>query len=173
MKLRTRTTHKQEEQGQALVEFALVFTMLAMLVMGVLAFGLILTNEISLLAAARAAGRTATLHDTFNYYCSEPGDQNYNTPTYNRAMSSLGGLPPENIESIIIFNAEPGMESHQDVLDQDGSLLIDGFPNAERCTAGMHIGVELRYNQEVPVPIVNKITGDVMILRARVVFRVD
>ncbi|MDR3559882.1 MAG: TadE/TadG family type IV pilus assembly protein [Negativicutes bacterium] len=58
----------KNQRGQSLVEFALVLPVLLMLVVGLLGFGLVMQDYISLAEAARAGARYAAVHpsDTAN-----------------------------------------------------------------------------------------------------------
>jgi Flp pilus assembly pilin Flp len=169
--------HKgQDEQGQAIVEFALLFTFLTLLVMGVLGFGLILTTQISLVSTAKVACRKATIRSMHTEYCSRQSSDHYNSPIYDTVINSLGGLPVENIEGIVIFEASDEgqiIEENMDILDANGDLVVSAFSNGERCRDDIYIGIEIRYNQEVPVPFINWITGDVMVLPARIIMHIE
>lgn len=188
--------NEREESGQALVEFALLFTFLTLLVMGVLAFGLILTTQISLVGTARAAARRANLNDSKTAYCNESPGGHYNEEVYDTTVNALAGLPMENLEAVLIFRGDSGLNPNMvDVLDGNGNELSgcydlngDGtcdcpgtceqdvnantFENSERCDS-IAIGVQVMYEQEVPVPLLNWITGDSMILRARAIFELE
>jgi hypothetical protein len=210
MRRRMRQRAEQEEHGQAIVEFALLFTILTFLVMGVLAFGLILTSMISVTAAAKSAARRATMNATkANEYCGMDNlGEHSNDFLYETVLNSLGGLPPENLNSILIFDGTSGDidPGAVDVIYADGDEAVgcfdyndDGvcdctscpadclsgsaacvhdicantFLNNCRCDPDISIGVEIRYNQEVPVPFLNLITGDVMILPGRAIFHIE
>lgn len=53
--------HLKNERGQALVEFALVIPIFMMLLLGILQFGIIFNNYITLTDAARAGSRVAAV----------------------------------------------------------------------------------------------------------------
>lgn len=53
--------HLKNEEGQALVEFALVIPLFMMLLLGILQFGIIFNNYITLTDAARAGSRVAAV----------------------------------------------------------------------------------------------------------------
>ncbi len=200
---------EHKEQGQALVEFALLITFLTFVLMGILAFGIIFTNQISLFSTANLAARKANLNDMRYEYCREgQQDQHLNTPIYDTVINNLGGLDPDKIHDILIFipddatgKIKPG---RVDVLDADGTLIAehscydynhDGtcdctscaaggencvddvcagtLKNEWRCPSSVSIGVEVRYDQDVVVPIVNAITGDVIVVPARVVMHIE
>lgn len=189
--------NEKEESGQALVEFALLFTFLTLLVMGVLAFGLILTTQISLVGTARSAARRANLNDSKTSYCNESPGGHYNEEIYDTTINALAGLPAENLEAVLIFNGDDGLDPNKvDVLDGNGNEISgcydlngDGdcdcpgscehdvnantFTNDDRCRFTIAIGVQVMYEQEVPVPLLTWITGDSMILRARVIFELE
>jgi len=58
---RTRPT-RGSERGQSLVEFALVFTPLMLLLLAIVQFGFIFNTYVTVTNAAREAARTATIH---------------------------------------------------------------------------------------------------------------
>jgi Flp pilus assembly protein TadG len=58
---RHRQPRRHSEAGQALVEFALVLPLLALLLFAVIQFGLAFTNYIALTDAVRAGARTAAV----------------------------------------------------------------------------------------------------------------
>lgn len=57
----TPKIHLKDERGQALVEFALVIPIFMMLLLGILQFGIIFNNYITLTDAARAGSRVAAV----------------------------------------------------------------------------------------------------------------
>jgi Flp pilus assembly protein TadG len=57
-----RRTDGQRERGAAAVEFALVLLPLALLVFGIIEFGLLLNKQISVANGAREAARYAAIH---------------------------------------------------------------------------------------------------------------
>jgi Flp pilus assembly protein TadG len=54
-----RRAHIRSERGQALVEFAIVLPILAGLLIGIVEFGLVLSNYVKLTDAARVGARSA------------------------------------------------------------------------------------------------------------------
>lgn len=54
-------THPRNERGQTMVEFALVLPILALLLFGVIQFGIAFNNYITITDAARAAARKAAV----------------------------------------------------------------------------------------------------------------
>ena len=57
----SKRIHWKNEEGQALVEFALVIPLFMMLLLGILQFGIIFNNYITLTDAARAGSRVAAV----------------------------------------------------------------------------------------------------------------
>jgi Flp pilus assembly protein TadG len=55
------TRHRTSEDGQALVEFALVLPLLLMMVFGILEFGVLMMNETRIQNAAAAGARAGSL----------------------------------------------------------------------------------------------------------------
>jgi Flp pilus assembly protein TadG len=66
--MRSRGSH---EDGQALVEFALVLPLLAVVLFGVIQFGIAFNNYVTLTDAVRAGARTASV----SRFSSTPGAQ--------------------------------------------------------------------------------------------------
>lgn len=196
---------EHKEQGQALVEFALLVTFLTFLLMGLLAFGIIFSNQLSLFSTAKLAARKATMNTMRHDYCdgSDPNGH-LNSPIYDTVINNLGGLEIDKIHDILIFvpdDATGKIRPNQvDVLYANGSeatgcydynhdgscdcscpggtgcvhdLCANTFKNSMRCDPNLSIGVEVRYDQDVVVPIVNAITGDVIVVPARVVMHVE
>jgi len=197
----TESEHK--EQGQALVEFALMITFMTFLLMGLLAFGIIFTNQISLFSTAKLAARKANLNDLKYEYCEDTSGH-LNDSIYDTVVNNLGGLDPDKLHDILIFLPDDAtgkiLPNKVDVLYANGSeadgcydynddggcdcscpsgtgcihdLCANTLTNNLRCPNTVSIGVEVRYDQDVVVPIVNAITGDVIILPARVVMHIE
>lgn len=81
---------KRNEKGQALVEFALVLPLLLALVCGIIDFGWIYYNQISLNNAAREGARYAVVH-----YADDPL-QTWKTEAETRMMNSMVGISSAN-----------------------------------------------------------------------------
>lgn len=166
----------EKEHGQAVLEFSLIAIVLALVIMGILAFGLILVNQISLEPVAKAAAREANLRTMHTEYCARAPGDHYNGPIYDAVIQNLGRLEQDHIDSIVIFQATDDghiRTDRQDILDAAGNLQTAAFSNSERCSDLISIGIELRYIQEVPVPLVNRITGDPILLHARVIMHIE
>jgi Flp pilus assembly protein TadG len=59
--LSTRRSVRRSEDGQAMVEFALVLPILLLLVMGIIQFGILFNNYVTLTDAVRAGARQAAV----------------------------------------------------------------------------------------------------------------
>jgi len=200
--------HKNEsehqEEGQALVEFALMITFMTFLLMGLLAFGIIFTNQISLFSTAKLAARKANMNDMRALYCVDK-DGHLNSPIWDTVVNNLGGLEPDKLHDILIFLPDDATgrinPNKVDVVyangDDAANVCYDynddgtcdctcpggtgcvhdvcghSLANEDRCPPNVSIGVEIRYDQDVVVPIVNAITGDVIILPARIVMHIE
>jgi hypothetical protein len=135
-------------------------------------------------------------------YCANPSDH-LNDPIYDTVMNNLGNLPPAKIHDIIIFlsTSDGRITSNRvDVVYANGSeasgcydynhdggcdcscpsgsgcvndFCANTFTNQYRCNTDASIGVEVRYDQDILVPLINAITGDVIILPARVIMHVE
>ncbi len=194
---------EHKDQGQALVEFALMVTFLTFVLMGMLAFGIIFTNQISLISTAKLAARKANLNDLRYEYCNDASGHS-NGSIYDTVINNLGGLDADKIHDILIFLPDDAtgdiLPNRVDVLDKDGSeangcydynndgacdcscpggagcvhdVCANTLPNNLRCPGTVSIGIEIRYDQDVVVPLINAITGDVIVLPARVVMHIE
>jgi Flp pilus assembly protein TadG len=59
--LRSNTTRRNRQQGQALVEFAILLPVLLLLLLGIVQFGLAFNNYIQVTSAAREGARKASV----------------------------------------------------------------------------------------------------------------
>jgi len=154
----------RREGGQSLVEFALLFPIIVLLVMGLLMFGIIFGVQITLTEAAAAGARQAAVE---NYSSRDPWEY-YDQTIYDAVVNALGWLGTDNIQTITIYaaNSDGSMSGAKDVLDADGNDISLAYPNALR-GSDTYIGVEVTYRQEVFVPFINLIIGDEIILRGQ------
>lgn len=146
-----------DQKGQGLLEFSLIFLILMMIVMGVIGFGLIFNAQLTINLAASAAARQAAVLD----YEGEPANEHLNEPIYDAIIDSLILLNSENIIDITIYKPQEdgsiGVE--KDILNKDGNPIYKNYPNELR-KRDQRIGVQVRYTQAVIVPFVSLITGE-------------
>lgn len=57
--------YRKDENGQALVEFALILPLFLLLIMGIIQFGFIFSGQITLTSAAREGARLAVVTDPY------------------------------------------------------------------------------------------------------------
>ena len=87
--LSTRRPVRRSEEGQAMVEFALVLPILLLLVMGIIQFGVLFNNYVTLTDGVRAGARQAAVSRSL----PDPV-----TPAKNRVKSSAAGLDGNKLE---------------------------------------------------------------------------
>ena len=78
----------KRQQGQAMVEFVLVAPILLLLVIGIVQFGILLNNYVTLTDAVRVGARQAAVSRT---------NPNRVTVTTDRVRSASGNLDPDDV----------------------------------------------------------------------------
>jgi len=159
--------HRQE--GQNLLEFALLSVVLFMILLGIMGFSLIFAAHLSLNLAVNTAGRAAAVED----WTLAP-ETGYDQIIYDELVGSLIILDPQSIQSIIIYrpNADGTIGSMKNVLDGSGNLLSEGYDKDER-SRDTFIGVQVTYLQAVIVPFVSEVTGTQMQITKSATFRIE
>lgn len=161
----------QTQGGQSLVETAIVFGLLTVVIMGIFGFGLIFHAHITLALATNAAIRAGCVIDYTDQDLPDPFD----APIYGALVDNMIMLGPEHIHAIVIFDATDPLGadgSRRDILDANGNVVSSNYPNALRVMGGA-IGVQVQYDQPVIVPIVNTITGDEMRIIKQAALRLE
>ncbi len=162
--------HQQE--GQALIEFALISIVLFMILLGIIGFSLIFSAYLSLNLAVNTAGRAAAVEDWTMY---KDTDTDYDQGIYNELIGSLIILDPQKIESIIIYrpNADGTIGSVKNTLDGAGNWTsTPNYPPSQR-SRDTDIGIQVTYLQPVIVPFVAEITGPELSITRLATFRIE
>jgi hypothetical protein len=159
-----------EQKGQGLLEFALIFLILMMIIMGIIGFGLIFNAQLTMNLAVNAAAREAAVQPYTDGTVSIPDP--YDQPIYQAFIDSLMLLTKDNIQEIIIYEPQEdgSIGTKKNILNKNGNLVGGGnYLNEDRMRDSW-IGVQVRYIQPVIVPIVSAITGeDVEIVKATII----
>ncbi|MBN1813220.1 MAG: pilus assembly protein [Anaerolineae bacterium] len=161
----------QDQSGQSLLETAIVFSLLMLVVMGILGFGLIFHAHITLSLATNAAVRAGCVVDYSNPDLPDPFDD----AIYEALVDAMTMVSPEYIEAVIIYDATDPLGpngSRRDILDAAGNVVSSNYANSLRVMGGA-IGVQVRYNQPVIVPFVSAVTGDQITIVKRAVLRLE
>jgi Flp pilus assembly protein TadG len=162
--------HRQE--GQNLVEFALLSVILFMILLGIIGFSLIFSAYLSLNLAVNTAGRAAAVED---WMLHKDTDTDYDQGIYNELIGSLIILEPQKIQSIIIYqpNADGTIGSVKNVLNGAGNWTsTPAYPPSKR-SRDTDIGIQVTYLQSVIVPFVSEITGPEMSITKSTTFRIE
>jgi Flp pilus assembly protein TadG len=95
------TTFRRNEQGQAVVEFAIVVPLIAMLLFAILQFGIVFNNYLTLTDAVRAGARKATVsrHATSRHQIVETAVKN-----------AAPGLDTAKLDISLLTSWEPGTD---------------------------------------------------------------
>lgn len=114
--------HWRNEQGQSLVEFALVLPLLVILLVGILEFGWLYNGQITLTSAAREGARVAAVQDV-QLTAANTYDSALNAQTEARITSALTnhvrGLSGLKIEEFHFTGVNAaGVSSWSDVWNQ-------------------------------------------------------
>ena len=160
--------HRQE--GQSLIEFALISVVLIMIVLGIIGFSLIFSANLSLNLAVNTAGRAAAVED---WSLADPAT-NYDLVIYNELVGSLIILAPQRIQSITIYrpNADGTIGSMKNTLDAAGNRTSENYPPSNR-SRDTFIGVQVTYVEPVIVPFVSAVTGPELLLTKSATFRIE
>jgi Flp pilus assembly protein TadG len=141
-KLRKKVVN--DEQGQALIETALVITVLLLLLMGLLDLGRVYFTYLALQNAAAEGAAYGMLHPTWQ--TSDAG-----------ADPSIVNPDPENIDYRARNESEDGLVNWSGITVTVDSL----FP-----TPGNPLTVTVTYDYEVLTPVGQVLAGDTITLRA-------
>ena len=104
----------KNEKGQSMVEFALVFPILILLVLGIIQFGIIFSAQISLTHAAREGARAASVGTS-------------EIDVKNRVINAIEGHSTLNLVAAnisVTFPANIGEEVRVDVTDAVINLIV-------------------------------------------------
>ncbi len=161
---------RDRQEGQNLLEFALIFFILIMIIMGIIGFGLIFNAHLNLNLAINSAARAGSVID----YSLYPPNESYDEAIYDELVGNLILLNADNIVDITIFRpqADGSIGSMKNVLDADGNLISENYKNSAR-VMDTRIGAQVRYTQAVIVPIVSLITGDEVEIIKGAAFRLE
>ena len=98
--------HRARPRGQALVEFAIVLPILALLLLGIIQFAFIFAAQIGVTNSVREAARIAAISPTTTNAQAMSGAQN----VYLRLTNTTNGLLKQNVFAFSVANivASPG-----------------------------------------------------------------
>jgi Flp pilus assembly protein TadG len=94
------TPLRRKQEGQAMVEFALILPLLLVIVLGIIHFGVVLNNYVTLTDAVRAGARQAAVSRTV---------ANPTQATTDRVKQSAAGLDQSQLEiTVTPYNPNDG-----------------------------------------------------------------
>jgi Flp pilus assembly protein TadG len=97
----TKSLRQKREQGQTMAEFALVLPLLALLLFGVIQFGILFHNYVTLTDAVRAGSRQGAV----GRHVASPEDA-----VKERVRSSAANLDESKLEIFVDSSWEPGSD---------------------------------------------------------------
>ena len=93
----------REERGQALVEFALVIPLLALIVLGVVKFGAVFANYSQLIDASRSSARQFAIERGQGDACGD---------AVARLVASAGSLKPSDMTAKLTIQGDPNVYTY-------------------------------------------------------------
>lgn len=141
---RRLSTLRRTENGQSIVEFALVIPMMALLLLGIMEGGRIFSAYVELQHVARDAARFASLNCT--------------------SLSVRDDQVASWVASILI----PHLAGRTSTLNP-GDLVVD----FDRVTSGTEtwVQVAMEYPLEIVTPVISNLAGSPLVLQSRMVMR--
>lgn len=104
MQLKRNLNRGGKERGQTMAEFALVLPVFALLLFGVIQFGIVFNNYLALTDAVRAGARTAAV----SRHAADPADA-----TEDRLRDAAANLDQDDLD--VDVSASPGWEQGAEV----------------------------------------------------------
>jgi TadE-like protein len=130
-----------KDGGAAMIEFAFIFPVLALLVFGIIQFGMVLGADLSLRNGANVGARTAALYDTNAKVCSptlaDPSGKNSCTARYNNILATI-----QNAVAAPINGATLGV----------GNLTVDDQVQVPPGSGNSATKITLKYNYPLLIP---------------------
>ena len=149
-------THRRKSRGQAMVEFALLSTMLFLLVMGIFDFGRAIAVYINIAEAAHEGARQLVLRSNHN---SQPPDP----VIINATLAKIGGGGMVLMEDPCLSNPTPCTSpSFSGMAPNTGYIWIT--PN--RTTGNHQVTVRVTYLFAPMTGIISNLTGAQFIMSA-------
>lgn len=135
--------NRPRQRGQTLIEFALVFPVLALLLFGIIQFGFLYGGQIGLVNAAREAARYAAVLQTASAITAT----GFQTQTYNELTSRM--LP----------RSVPGYRADNLVTTGAGRTAVCYLTrdNADGTTFSVLVRVQISYKHPLLIPLVGNI----------------
>lgn len=124
---------KKNDEGQSLVEFALVLPILLLLIMGIIQFGLVLSGYVTISNAAREGARVGIIEQNATSINNKVDEAFDTSPTLT--LTSVANIP------------DPGVTSNPSIND-------NGF------TPGQPLSVKVYGDVEIIVPLLDGIFED-------------
>ncbi len=153
---------RRSVRGQALVEFAIVSTVLLLLLGGVVDFGFLLANKIEVNGAARAAARWAALNSTAWSAAPAPSSNTIQ----GQARAAAGGtasIPNDDSHILIRYYAVSGATTtwcgSYSTSGGGGFVPQSGYTQGTCVTPGSIVRVQLTSSYPVFTPIVRQLFG--------------
>lgn len=134
---------RREEQGAAAVEFALVAPILFMLVFGIIGFGMVFAQELSLGNGARQGARAGVVA---NATCKDIYDE-------TRSGSQTINLDPSALKVLVYRGSSEPTPSQTPLCDSSDSSL-DGTVPCAGSSPGDNLYVYADFDSIVTVPLV-------------------
>ncbi|HEY5436591.1 MAG TPA: TadE/TadG family type IV pilus assembly protein [Candidatus Limnocylindrales bacterium] len=153
---------RRAEEGQGLVEFALVLTPLLLLLLGIVQFGFIFNTYITVTSAAREAARSGSIYvfqvkDTHGAMTATENDTARNDEIKASLLASLNGLSktaPNFANGTTWTSSINGTITT--FVDGDITITYDpGSVTANDPRQGYRVTVRATYHQDIIIPMIS------------------
>lgn len=147
---------RRKSRGQAMVEFALLSTLLFVLVMGIFDFGRAIAVYINIAEAAHEGARQLVLRSN---YSSQPPD----TVIINATLAKIGGGGMVLTEDPCLSNPTPCTSPSTPTTPNTGYIWITPYP---RATGNPEVTVRVTYLFAPMTSIIANLTGAQFVMTA-------
>ncbi len=150
---RVRRRRRSPDEGQSLVEFALVLTPLFLILLGIIQFGFIFNAYITITNATREAGREATIYVYDRSLTEGQNDSARNAQVRTTVQNSLNLLSASTPH----FTTTGTWTQSGDTFT-NGDLTVtyeipSGVTDSDART-GQTVTVQVRYHQDLLIPLI-------------------
>jgi Flp pilus assembly protein TadG len=151
---------RRGEEGQGLVEFALVLTPLLLLLLGIVQFGFIFNAYITVTSAAREAARSGTIYVYDRTHTKSDNDTARNDEIQASLVASLNGLAktaPNFANGTTWTSSTSGTTATFVNGDITITYTLPGNVTASDPREGYRVTVRATYHQDLVIPMIGNL----------------
>jgi Flp pilus assembly protein TadG len=150
---------RRPEEGQSLVEFALILTPLLFLLLGIIQFGFVFNAYITVSTAAREAARDGSIYVYDRTITASANDAARNARIRTSLLESLNGLAktaPNLTSSTTWTSAASGTTTTYTNGDIVVTYAIPSTVTANDPRQGYRVTVKATYHQDLVIPLIGQ-----------------